>query len=81
VPSLASRPLLRAAALGRVIAFAIQQRNGTLVIGDPKGINNQDAGRVQNWRLRQWRRTHPVQAPTRRLARITQCRPDRATAA
>jgi transposase len=30
--------------------------------GDPKGITKQDAGRVQNWRLRQWRRTHLLQA-------------------
>jgi putative transposase len=33
-----------------------------LVIGDPTGITAQDAGRVQNWRLRQWRRTHLAQA-------------------
>jgi IS605 OrfB family transposase len=46
----------------QVIAFAIQQRIGTLLVGDPKGITTQDAGRVQNWRLRQWRRTHLVQA-------------------
>jgi len=46
----------------QVIAFAIRQRVGTLVVGDPKGITAQDAGRVQNWRLRQWRRTHLVQA-------------------
>jgi hypothetical protein len=31
-------------------------------VGDPNGITKQDAGRVQNWRLRQWRRTHLVQA-------------------
>jgi IS605 OrfB family transposase len=46
----------------QVIAFAVQQGVGTLVVGDPKGITTQDAGRVQNWRLRQWRRTHLVQA-------------------
>ncbi len=46
----------------QVIAFAVQQRVGTLVIGDPTGITDQDAGRVQNWRLRQWRRTHLLQA-------------------
>jgi putative transposase len=33
-----------------------------LVVGDPKGINERDVGRVQNLRLRQWRRTHLVQA-------------------
>jgi IS605 OrfB family transposase len=46
----------------QVVAFAMQQRVGTLVVGDPKGITVRDAGRVQNWRLRQWRRTHLVQA-------------------
>jgi IS605 OrfB family transposase len=44
-----------------VIAFAVQQRVGTLLIGDPKGITENDVGRVQNLRLRQWRRTHLVQ--------------------
>jgi putative transposase len=28
------------------------------VVGDPKGITHRDVGRVQNLRLRQWRRTH-----------------------
>jgi putative transposase len=46
----------------QVISFALQQRVGTLVVGDPKGITIQDAGRVQNLRLRQWRRTHLLQA-------------------
>jgi IS605 OrfB family transposase len=46
----------------QVIAFALQQRVGTLVVGDPKGITKEDAGRVQNWRLRQWRRTHLLHA-------------------
>src|SRR6266508_146986 len=46
----------------RVIAFAASQRVGTLVVGDPKGITDQDVGRVQNLRLRQWRRTHLLQA-------------------
>jgi len=45
-----------------VVAFAMQQRVGTLLIGDPKGITKHDAGRVQNWRLRQWRRTHLLEA-------------------
>ena len=31
---------------------------GNLVVGDPTGITGRDAGRVQNWRPRQWRRTH-----------------------
>jgi IS605 OrfB family transposase len=46
----------------QVIAFAVQQRVGTLVVGDPKGITEKQAGRVHNWRLRQWRRTHLLQA-------------------
>jgi IS605 OrfB family transposase len=46
----------------QVVAFALQQRVGILVIGDPKGITDRDAGRIQNLRLRQWRRTHMLQA-------------------
>jgi putative transposase len=46
----------------QVVAFAIQQGVRTLLVGDPRGITNQDAGPVQNWRLRQWRRTHLLQA-------------------
>jgi IS605 OrfB family transposase len=46
----------------QVVAFAVQQQVGTLLVGDPTGITEQDAGRAQNWRLRQWRRTHLVQA-------------------
>jgi IS605 OrfB family transposase len=45
-----------------VIAFAVEQQVGMLVVGDLTGITNQDAGRVQNLRLRQWRRTHLVEA-------------------
>jgi IS605 OrfB family transposase len=46
----------------QVVAFAIRQRIGILLVGDPTGITKHDAGRVQNWRLRQWRRTHLLQA-------------------
>lgn len=46
----------------QVIAFAVHHQVGTLVVGDLKGITNQDAGRVQNLRLREWRRTHLLQA-------------------
>jgi putative transposase len=46
------------AAAKQVVAFAIQRRVGTLLVGDPKGITERDVGRVQNLRLRQWRRTH-----------------------
>lgn len=45
-----------------MIAFAVHHQVGTLVVGDLKGITNQDAGRVQNLRLREWRRTHLLQA-------------------
>jgi IS605 OrfB family transposase len=46
----------------QVIAFAVRQRVGTLLVGDPKGITNRDVGRVQNLRLRRWRRTHLLRA-------------------
>jgi transposase len=42
----------------QVIAFAVRQGVGTLLVGDPKHITSQNVGRVQNLRLRQWRRTH-----------------------
>jgi IS605 OrfB family transposase len=41
-----------------VITWAIGQRVGTLVVGDPIGITRRDVGKRQNLRLRQWRRTH-----------------------
>jgi IS605 OrfB family transposase len=50
------------AAAKQVVAFAVQRRVGTLLVGDPKGITERDVGRVQNLRLRQWRRTHLLQA-------------------
>jgi IS605 OrfB family transposase len=46
----------------QVIAFALQYRVGTLLVGDPKGITDRDVGRVHNLRLRRWRRTHLLQA-------------------
>jgi IS605 OrfB family transposase len=46
----------------QVVAFAVRQRVSMLLIGDPKGITERDVGRVQNLRLRQWRRTHLLQA-------------------
>jgi IS605 OrfB family transposase len=45
----------------QVIEFAVRHRVGSLLVGDPKGITDRDVGRVQNLRLRQWRRTHLVQ--------------------
>jgi IS605 OrfB family transposase len=46
----------------QVVAFAVEHRVGMLLVGDPKGITRHDAGRVQNLRLRRWRRTHLLQA-------------------
>jgi IS605 OrfB family transposase len=46
----------------QVVAFAVHHRIGMLVVGDPTGITAHDTGRVNNLRLRQWRRTHLVQA-------------------
>lgn len=43
-----------------VVSWAIANRVGRLAIGDPKGITDNDSGRKQNLRLRQWRRTHLV---------------------
>ncbi|MFF5293733.1 RNA-guided endonuclease InsQ/TnpB family protein [Paractinoplanes globisporus] len=37
-----------------VIDWAVQQRIGTLTVGDPRGVLNQPAGRKHNLRLRQW---------------------------
>jgi IS605 OrfB family transposase len=45
-----------------VVDFAIRQRVGMLLVGDLNGIEGHDAGRVQNLRLRQWRRRHLLQA-------------------
>jgi IS605 OrfB family transposase len=49
-------------AASEVIAFAVEQRVGVLAVGDLRGITSKDVGRVQNLRLRQWRRTHLMQA-------------------
>jgi putative transposase len=37
-----------------VIGWAVQQRVGTLTVGDPRGVLNVAAGRRHNLRLRQW---------------------------
>jgi len=41
-----------------LVDWAIRQRIGKLVVGDPQGITTKDAGAVHNRRLRTWRRTH-----------------------
>ncbi|HYN36828.1 MAG TPA: transposase, partial [Actinomycetota bacterium] len=58
------RPIRQAhhEAAKQVVGWAIDHRVGRLAIGDPKGITTKDSGRKQNLRLRQWRRTHLVQA-------------------
>jgi putative transposase len=45
-----------------VVSWAIGHRVGTLRVGDPEGICKRDAGRRQNLRLRNWRRTHLIGA-------------------
>src|SRR5947209_7131364 len=45
-----------------VVTWAVDHRVGTLVVGDPEGICNHDAGRRQNLRLRNWGRTHLIGA-------------------
>jgi IS605 OrfB family transposase len=37
-----------------VIGWAVDQRIGTLTVGDPRGVLQQEAGRRHNLRLRQW---------------------------
>jgi putative transposase len=45
---------LRHNATRKVIDFCIEQRVGTLFIGNPHGIRNRDAGRHHNGRMAQW---------------------------
>ncbi len=37
-----------------LIGWAVDKRIGTLTVGDPRGVLNQNAGRRHNLRLRQW---------------------------
>jgi IS605 OrfB family transposase len=41
-------------AAAEVVAWAVEQKIGTLVIGDPRGVLDHDAGRVHNKRTRDW---------------------------
>jgi len=50
------------AAAKTAVAWAVERRVGTLIVGDPAGITRRDAGRHQNRRLYAWRRTHLVGA-------------------
>jgi IS605 OrfB family transposase len=54
----------------QVVAFVVQQRVGTLVVGDLRGIAEHDAGRVQNLRLRRWCRTNLVKALRDKAERV-----------
>jgi IS605 OrfB family transposase len=56
-----------------VIDWAIQQRAGTLAVGDPRGVLNLAAGRRHNRRVRDWRIGHliTVLADKAELAGIT----------
>jgi putative transposase len=45
-------------AAAEVVAWCVGHRVGTLVVGDPTGICDHDAGAVHNKRLRDWSRTH-----------------------
>jgi len=77
----ASRRRVRQAhheAAKHLIKWAVAQRVGTLAVGDPRGITNQDVGPVHNRRLHTWRRTHLMDAITDKaaLAGITVSRVD-----
>ena len=43
-----------------VVGWAVEQRVGTLAVGDPRGVLNLDAGRRHNQRLRDWRVGHLI---------------------
>ena len=42
--------------------WAVEQRAGTLAVGDPRGVLNLDAGRRHNQRTRDWRVGHLIRA-------------------
>jgi IS605 OrfB family transposase len=52
----------------QLVEWAVAQRVGTLVVGDPRGITQKDVGPVHNRRLRTWRRTHLMGAITDKAA-------------
>jgi IS605 OrfB family transposase len=43
-----------------VVSWAVEQRAGTLAVGDPRGVLNLKAGRRHNKRLRDWRVGHLI---------------------
>ena len=50
-------------AAAMVIGWAIQQRAGTLAVGDPRGVLGLAAGRRHNRRVRDWRVGHLITPP------------------
>jgi IS605 OrfB family transposase len=49
-------------AAAMVIAWTLQQRAGTLAVGDPRGVLALAAGRRHNRRVRDWRVGHLIAA-------------------
>jgi len=47
-----------------VVSWAVEQRTGTLAVGDPRGVLNLDAGRRHNQRTRDWRLGHLISVLT-----------------
>jgi IS605 OrfB family transposase len=45
-----------------VVAWAVEQRVGTLAVGDPRGVLDLQAGRRHNQRVRDWRVGHLIRA-------------------
>ena len=45
-----------------VVAWAVEQRAGTLAVGDPRGVLDLQAGRRHNQRTRDWRVGHLIRA-------------------
>jgi IS605 OrfB family transposase len=45
-----------------VVSWAVEQRVGTLAVGDPRGVLNLEAGRRHNQRTRDWRVGHLISA-------------------
>ncbi len=45
-----------------VVGWAVEQRVGTLAVGDPRGVLTLPAGRRHNQRLRDWRVGHLIRA-------------------
>ncbi len=51
-----------------VVDFAVKERIGTLVVGDPRGLLSKDAGKRQNLAVRNWRPGQMIAALTDKAA-------------